>query len=190
MKPRAHLWAIGFGDTRRAAEVRDEIAELSRRTRELVLMDIAVAVCRRDRSFTLDGEPFLPEAGACHGPVARLLACLALGAPPMTARAVGAMLASVDVDPEGAIADDFIRHVEGLIRPDTSALFVLDDVGDWDAVLRDIRGLGGTVLKTNVDIERTRQIQSVLAAPANLAEVAGCGSRSRGPSALDGSDGP
>jgi len=35
-----------------------------------------------------------------------------------------------------------------------------------DVILYRIRGLGGTVLKTNVDLERARLIQSTLAASA------------------------
>ena len=35
-----------------------------------------------------------------------------------------------------------------------------------DVILHKLRGLGGTVLKTNVDMERARLIQSTLAAPA------------------------
>jgi uncharacterized membrane protein len=49
------------------------------------------------------------------------------------------------------------------MRPGTSALFVLDEEGDMDVILHVIRGLGGTVLKTNVDLERAKLIQSTLA---------------------------
>jgi uncharacterized membrane protein len=62
------------------------------------------------------------------------------------------------------ISDDFIREVEGEMRPGTSALFVLDQEGDMDAILQGISGLGGTVLKTNVDLERAKLIQSTLGA--------------------------
>ena len=44
-----------------------------------------------------------------------------------------------------------------------SALFVLDDEGDMEVILHTIQGLGGTVLKTNVDLERAKLIQSTLA---------------------------
>jgi uncharacterized membrane protein len=50
------------------------------------------------------------------------------------------------------------------MKPGTSAIFVLEQVGDMDEVLREIRGLGGTVLKTTVDLERAKLIQSALAA--------------------------
>ena len=62
------------------------------------------------------------------------------------------------------ISDDFVREVADLIKPGTSVLFVLDDGGDIDAILPAIRGFGGTVLKTNVDLERAKLIQSTLAA--------------------------
>jgi uncharacterized membrane protein len=39
-----------------------------------------------------------------------------------------------------------------------------------DVILHRIRGLGGTVLKTNVDLERARLIQSTLAAPSTQAK--------------------
>jgi len=63
----------------------------------------------------------------------------------------------------GAGSEDFVRQVEGLMKPGTSALFVLDDEGDMEVILHKIRGLGGTGLKTNVDLERAKLIQSTLA---------------------------
>jgi uncharacterized membrane protein len=62
------------------------------------------------------------------------------------------------------ISEDFICNVTSLIKPGTSALFVLDDEGDMEVILHRLRGLGGTVLKTNVDLERAKLIQSTLAA--------------------------
>jgi len=48
------------------------------------------------------------------------------------------------------------------MKPGTSALFVLDQERNMDAILQGIRGLGGTVIKTNVDVKRARLIQSAL----------------------------
>jgi uncharacterized membrane protein len=93
------------------------------------------------------------------------LASLALGAPPLSGPAVGTLLASLGNTAGAAgISDQFVREMEGLIKPDTSVLFVLDEVGNLDAILSGIQGLGGTVLKTNVDLERARLIQSALSA--------------------------
>ncbi len=65
------------------------------------------------------------------------------------------------------IGDDFIREIKDIMQPGTSVLFVVDRAEDLNAILDAIRGLGGTVLKTNVDLDRAKLIQSVLAAPTN-----------------------
>jgi uncharacterized membrane protein len=130
---------------------------------------VAVAVRYSDGSLTLNGELF-PEVAKIHGgTVAHFLAALALGAPPLTGAAVGSMLATIGAtSADVGISDTFVREVVRLIKPGTSALFVLDEVGNMDAILRGIRGLGGTVLKTNVDLERAKLIQSTLTASADL----------------------
>jgi uncharacterized membrane protein len=169
-----NLWAVGFDDTGRAAQVQDEITSLGWEKHQLILLDVAVAVRYRDGTFTLNGEPF-PKVTKIHGgTIAHFLAGLALGAPPLTGAAVGAMYARFGATTkEVGISDDFVREVEGLIKPGTSVLFVLDDGGDMDAILHAIRGLGGTVLKTNVDLERAKLIQSTLATSADTVEPDG-----------------
>jgi uncharacterized membrane protein len=64
------------------------------------------------------------------------------------------------------IHNDFIREVEDLLKPGTSALFVLDVPKNLDMILDEIRGLGGTVLRTNVDVDQARLVQSALNAGA------------------------
>jgi hypothetical protein len=67
------------------------------------------------------------------------------------------------------ISDDFVTQVKALKKPGTSAVFVVEAEGDMEVILHAIRGLGGTVLKTNVDVERARLNQSALAAsPSGL----------------------
>jgi uncharacterized membrane protein len=168
------LWAVGFDETGRASVVRDAVAELGREKHDLILLDVAVAVRYGDGSLTLNGELF-PEVAKIHGgTVAHLLAALALGAPPLCGAAVGSMLATVGVaSADVGISNTFVREVECLIKPGTSALFVLDECGDLVAICRGIRGLGGTVLKTNVDTERAKLIQSTLAASADSGQPNG-----------------
>ena len=159
----AHLWAIGYDTMDRAAQVREEVARLSES--QCLTLNTAVAVRYPDGLLTLNGEPF-----ACfpsfHGHTcAGILAGLALGAPPLTGPAVGALLrATGGTAAEFGIEESFISEVQALMKPGTSALFVLDQVGDMPAMLRGIRGLGGTVLRTNVDVKRAKLIQSALAA--------------------------
>jgi uncharacterized membrane protein len=150
----------------RADQVREEVTKLAwDRHHYLHLEDVVVVVCRPDGSFTFDRQPF-PA-------VANILGCSAVGflaglvvAAPLTGAAIGAALGGVG---SGAalvaanISDSFVNDVKALMKPGTSALFVLDHEGDMEMILNGIRGLGGTVLKTNVDVERARLIQSTLA---------------------------
>jgi uncharacterized membrane protein len=168
MTTAAHLWAIGYDDMARAGQVRAEITRLGWDQTYLTLLDVLVVVRHRDGSFTLDREP--PHHGA------NILACTTVGflaglvlAAPLTGATVGAALGgagSAVAAASAGIGDDFVRDVEGLLKLGTSALFVLDAEGDLEMILHAIRGLGGTVLKTNVDLELARLIQSTLAGSA------------------------
>ena len=166
MSARGHMWAVGYESMGRADQVRGEVARLGDR-RALTLLDAAVVVRYPDGSVTLNGEPYAPVAPARGGVIASILAGLALGAPPMCGEAVGALLGSVGGGAAAAgIDEDFILEVEGRMEPGTSALFVLDREGNMEEILQGIRGLGGTVMKTNVDLERANLVQSALAATA------------------------
>ena len=171
MSESGHLWAVGYDDVARADQVRDEIANLGwgsgRAAKYLILSDIAVVVRHADGSFTLDRKqlPGVANILACTG--AGLLAGLVLAAP-LTGATLGALLGSAGtaVGSRLGLSEDFIRDVETMMRPGTSALFLLDDSGDMEIILHKIQGLGGKVLKTNVDLERAKLIQSTLAAAA------------------------
>ena len=164
----SHLWAIGYDDVGRADEVREEIKRLGWDMHYLFLDDVAVVVRHPDGSFTFDRQPFPFTSNILACTAAGFLAGLVLAAPPLTVAAVGALLGAVGSASASAvgIGDDFVREVEAMMKPGTSALFVLDDEGDMDVILHKIRGLGGTVLSTNVDVERAKLIQSTLAASA------------------------
>ena len=163
-----HLWAIGYDDMERAEQVHEEIIRLGWNTHYLNLLDIAVVVRHPDGSFTCNREPFPTVANILGCTAVGFLAGLVLLAP-LTGAAVGALLGGAGTAAVVAavgIGDDFVREVEGLMQPGTSALFVLDSEGDMEVILHAIRGLGGTVLRTNVDVKRATLIQSTLAAAA------------------------
>jgi uncharacterized membrane protein len=158
-----HLWAIGYEDMQRADQVRAEVAKLGER-HCLILLNTAVAVRYADGSVTLDGEPFVTARISRHT-FAGFLAALALGAPPLTGAAAGTLVRAIGgASAEVGFDENFVCEVQALMKPGTSALFVADLEGDMDAILQGIRGLGGIVLKTNVDRERAKLIQSTLAA--------------------------
>jgi uncharacterized membrane protein len=160
-----HLWAVGYDDMERAAQVRDEVVRLGWEGHSLTLGDVAVAVRRPDGSFTIDREPFPAVGNLAVATAVGFLAGLAVGAP-CSGAALGALLGGACGSLSNAVGfgEAFVREVERLMKPGTSALFVLDDGGDMGVILQGIRGLGGTVLKTNVDLERVKLIQSTLAA--------------------------
>ena len=167
MTKSGNLWAIGYDDMGRANQVRDEIMSLGWHKHYLILDDVAVVVRHPDGSFTLNREAFPAASNVLGCSVVGFLAGLVLGAP-LSGATIGAMVggAGTAISASVVIGDDFVREVKELMKPGTSAIFVLDDEGDMDVILHRIRGLGGTVLKTNVDLERARLIQSTLAAPS------------------------
>ena len=154
-----NLWAIGYDDMERANQVRDEIVNLGWDKHYLLLDEVAVVVRRPHGSFILNREAFPAAPNVLGSSVVGFLAGLVLGAPLVGATS-GAVVggAGAAVSASVGIGDDFIREVEGLMKSGTSAIFVLDDEGDMDVILHAIRGLGETVLKTNVDLERAQLI--------------------------------
>ena len=86
-----HLWAIGYDDMERAAQVRDEIIRLGWETHYLALLDVAVVVRHPDGSFTCNRERFPTVANLLGCTAAGFLAGLVLLAP-LTGAAVGAVL--------------------------------------------------------------------------------------------------
>jgi len=161
-----HLWAVGYDDMERASHVRDEIVRLGWVENRLILTDLAVVVRHLDGSFTLDRERFPTGSNIVGASAVGFLAGLILGVP-IVGAAIGAIVggagAAMNVLSAG-IAEDFVKDIQRLMKPGTSAIFVLDSEGDMTAILHAIRGLGGTVLKTIVDVERARLIQATLAA--------------------------
>ena len=166
MKSSEHLWAVGYDDMERANRVRDEIIQLGWVKNSLILTDLAVVVRHLDGSFTLDREQFPTGANILGSSAVGFLAGLVLGVP-IVGATIGALVGGAGTAMSAmsaGIADDFVKDAQRFMKPGTSAIFVLDSGGDMPQILHAIRGLGGTVLKTNVDVERARLIQSTLAA--------------------------
>ena len=166
MKSAGNLWAVAYDDPNRAAEVRAELQALEER-QFLLVEDMAVVVRDPDGSFRLDRERFPYFGNIAGSSLAGFLAGLVVLAP-FTGAAIGALVGGAGdaIAARVGIAEEFIREVEGLMKPGTSALFLLDVGGDLDVVDYRIRGLGGTILKTNVDPKRAKEVQAALAAPS------------------------
>jgi uncharacterized membrane protein len=159
----ARLWAIGYEEMQRADQVRREIVRLGWEQHFLELLDVAVVIRHPDGSFTFDRKPFKAAANILGCSATGLLMGLVLGAP-LTSALVGALVGGAGsvLAAKVGIGDDFVREVENMMKPGTSALLILDDGGNMDVILHDIRGLGGIVLKSTVDMEQVKLIQSTL----------------------------
>jgi uncharacterized membrane protein len=160
----AHLWAIGYDDAIQAERTRAQVTELAA-GKNLLLLDVAILTRTADGSYTLNREPFPVTSNVLAGGRLGFLAGLSLAAP-MTGAAIGALLGTSASTVANAVGmeDAFIRDVQRLMKPGVSALLVLNDQGDLEVILQRIRGLGGKVLKTNVDLERAKLIQTTLSA--------------------------
>ncbi len=166
MSPReAHFWAIAYDTPGQAQQARAQVTTLAGAGQSLLLLDVAILARGTDGSYTINREPFPLTSNILAGGTLGFLAGIALAAP-MTVAAVGALLgtAATTVANAVGIEDAFIQDVKRLMKPGTSAVLVLDDQGDLEVILHAIRGLGGTVLKTNVDIGRAKLIQTTLRA--------------------------
>jgi uncharacterized membrane protein len=167
MTREAHLWAVAYSEPARAETVREEVIAVSGKGNSMVLLDTAILACQADGSFTLDRKPLRGVDSFSNSTLSLLIGIALVG--PLTGRAVDAMLgeASSSTSNSVGIDDDFVGEIKTLLKPATSALLLLDKEGNLDEILAAIRGLGGTVIKTNVDLERAKLIQSTLSQGAS-----------------------
>jgi uncharacterized membrane protein len=166
MTKASHLWAIVYDDVAGAERVKAEVVKLGWEGHSLLLEDVVVVVRHPDGTFSFDRKEFPGVVNVLGCATVGFLAGLVVAAP-LAGAAVGALLGGAGtaaVAASAGIGDDFILDVTALMKPGTSALFVLDDEGDMGVILHGLRGLGGTVVKTNVDVDRAKLIQSTLAA--------------------------
>jgi uncharacterized membrane protein len=162
MNETGNLWAIGYDDVARAEQARAEILKLLDE-HFLTVADVAIVVRKPDGSFQVDRAPDPSLAGVAACTLVGFLAGLVV-LQPLAGAAVGGLLGGVGVAMTSGIGIDewFVSEVRGLIKPGTSALFFWGFARDLDVLLHCIRGPGGTVLQTTVDLERAKAIQAAL----------------------------
>src|SRR5262249_32282442 len=133
MTKRSRLWAIGYDRIERAAQVRDEVVKLGEQ-HSLVVLDTAIVVRYLDGIVTLNGKRHLDHISAAQPTFAPCLTAAAVGVLPLTEAGVGALVGNkyAAADKSG-IDEAFISEVNELLKPGTSALFVLDQEGDMNS---------------------------------------------------------
>lgn len=164
----AHLWAIGYDDENRAMQLRNTVVSLAGPEHSLRLLEIALLARSPDGSLVFNGEPFVAGNHPLRGGILGLLAGFALAVPLLTDEAVARLFDSPasELSESVGINETFKKEIASMMRPGNSAVLVLDVAENMNAILTRVRGLGGKILKSNVDIERARLIQSTLAQTA------------------------
>jgi uncharacterized membrane protein len=165
MATAAHLWAVGYDDMDRAGQVREVIVALTGPEHYLRLLDVAILTRSADGSLTFNGKPFSASHHIVGNGTLGLLAGFALAVPMLSDEAVARLMDSTAPQLSNSLGIDqkFKQEIASMIRPETSALLVLDVAENMNAILGRLQGLGGRILKTNVDIERANLVQSTLA---------------------------
>jgi uncharacterized membrane protein len=157
------LAVIGYNDVFKAEEVRLSLIKMQR-DYLIDLEDAVVAVKDPAGKVKLHQSVNLTAAGAVSGGFwGTLIGLIFLN--PLLGLAVGAGAGAVS----GALSDlgindNFMKDLAATMKPGSSALFVLVRSMTPDKVLEELRGTGGTVLKTSLSHEDEAKLQAALSA--------------------------
>ena len=162
----ADLIAIGYDDEATAAAAAAEVEQL---TRDMIIEPDAVAVIVRDKEgkykVTTSHHPV--AGGATYGMFWGLLFGV-LFFVPVFGMAVGAGLGALlgKVEKTG-IDKEFQDQVRDMVRPGTSALFLIVEKVTPDKAVEGLSRFGGTVLKSSLSRDAEHELQDALhGAPA------------------------
>lgn len=157
------LVVIGYPELHQAEEVRLTLVKLQRDY--LIDLEDAVAVTKdAEGKIKLHQAVNLTAAGAASGGFwGMLIGMIFLN--PLLGMAIGASAGAVS----GALSDlgindQFMKDLAATLTPDSSALFVLVRSSTPDKVLEEVKGTGGTVLKTSLSHDDEAKLQAALSA--------------------------
>jgi uncharacterized membrane protein len=157
------LVVIGYNEIHKAEEVRLTLVKLQRGY--LIDLEDAVAVTKDAKGkIKLHQTVNLTAAGAASGGFWGMLIGL-MFLNPLLGLAVGASAGAVS----GALVDlgindQFMKDLAATLTPNSSALFVLVRKSTPDKVLEEVKGTGGTILKTSLSHEDETKLQAALSA--------------------------
>lgn len=157
----ADLIAIGYPDETTAALAADEARALAR---DLIIQPDAIASIVRDKEgkYHVHTAHHAVGAGATWGMFWGLLFGLIFFVP-VFGLAIGAGLGAVmGKITKSGIDKEFQDQVRDLIKPGTSALFLMVEKVTPDKAVEALSKYGGTVLKTSLTKEGEAQLQEAL----------------------------
>ncbi len=157
----ADLIAIGYPDETTAEQAADEARRLAR---DLIIEPDAIAVIARDEEgkYHVHTSHHPVGAGASWGMFWGLLFGV-LFFVPVFGLAIGAGLgALMGKITKSAIDRQFQDQVRDMIKPGTSALFLMVEKVTPDKAVEALSKYGGTVLKTSLSKEAEKELQDAL----------------------------
>ncbi|MDD2737629.1 MAG: DUF1269 domain-containing protein [Methylomonas lenta] len=157
------LVVVGYQDIHKAEEVRLQLWKLQRDY--LLDLEDAVVVVKNDKGKIKIHQPFnLTAAGAMSGGFwGSLIGLMFLN--PLLGLAVGASAGAVSgALTDVGINDKFMKELAATMTPGSSSLFVLlrNPSAAPDKVLEELKGTGGTILKTSLSHEDEAKIQTAM----------------------------
>jgi len=155
------LVVIGYETEVKAEEVRLALLKLQREYL-IDLADAVVVVREQGGGVKLRQMHNLTTAGAVSGGFwGTLIGMLFLT--PLFGLAVGAAAGAISgALTDLGINDDFMKQLAQTLKPGTAALCVLVRKATPDKVLEEIKGFGGTVIKTSLSHEDEAKLQAAL----------------------------
>lgn len=157
------LTVIGYDNLFQAEEVRLKLRKLQ--AEYLIDLEDAVVVTKdQEGKVKLNQAINLTTAGAVSGGFwGSLIGLIFLN--PLLGLAIGASTGAVSgALTDLGINDQFMKDLAATFKPGSSALFVLVRKATPDKVLEELKGSGGTVLKTSLSHEDEAKLQAALSA--------------------------
>ncbi|ALA19109.1 MULTISPECIES: DUF1269 domain-containing protein [Chelatococcus] len=162
---------IAFPTEQKAEEVRQRVLALQREY--LIELGDAVVVVKDDKGqIKLNQMLNLTAAGAASGALWGALVGLIFLAP-LLGSAIGAASGALGGKlSDVGINDQFMKDAADALQPNTAGLFLLIRKMTTDKVLADLRGIGGTLMRTSFDETKEAALREALAACAEAAPPA------------------
>lgn len=159
------LVVIAFASEAKAEEVRQKILELQKEYL-IELGDAAIAVKQPDGSVKLNQLVNTTAMGAVSGTFwGTLIGLIFLN--PLAGAAIGAASGAIGgALTDVGVNDNFMRDVAQTLQSGNAALFLLIRKLTTDKVLEDLKGVGGTVLRTSFDHTKEEALRAALAEAA------------------------
>ena len=162
---------IAFPSEQKAEEVRQKVLSLQREY--LIELGDAVVVTKDEKGqVKLNQMLNLTTAGAASGALwGTLIGFIFLA--PLLGTAIGAASGALGGKlSDVGINDQFMKDAAEALQPNTAGLFLLIRKMTTDKVLADLKGVGGTLMRTSFDETKEAALREALAAHATAETAA------------------